>query len=685
MIKFIQDSSRFLHTGKLLLEYTKSIKTYLTLLLFSILMFNGKTLAQTTFDCPDADRCTSKDLEVVGAFIEGVDECFTCTPGTTITKNLFLSIINKTGSVRPAFAFFGTIVGSTTPGPISRCGGPIAANSTVNIGVGTITFICGTELKLTDVFLAWSDASGTTANRCQEILADACKSIAPKCGTAAEIIIRTPLVVAAASSVKPCEGTNTGSITFAATGGNPPYSYTLSGNGITPVTNTTGVFTGLGAGTYTITVKDSKNCTATNTFTLGSNPNPAAPGVSVTQPTCTVATGCINVTSPLGAGFTYSINGTFQASPQFCGLAPGTYQVRVKNSDGCISNPTSKTINAAPATPTCSLTSPANNPICGSTGNQLCATGTTGVTYLWTLTGTGWVITAGQGTACITYTAGGTGTLGTFTLKVTKDGCFSTCTVTFGCSAPLPAKGCTPGFWKNTRTRWDQATDAVSLCIANAKGAPYNGTGTTSSLFRETFGLTSAQMTAAGLDPNLTLLQAINTGGGGCFKLLRHATAALLNSCALSGSYKYTTDQVLTMTHDAIVNKACEPTASKLAAANETGNCPLRSDGNDDHLIISQSLKSDAIESDDKELIKASPNPFTTNVQFIIRPVKSGKYSLDVFNSVGAKMANAFKGYLYKGEVKTVNFNASKLSAGSLVYRLTGGYNPINGILMRSK
>jgi hypothetical protein len=51
----------------------------------------------------------------------------------------------------------------------------------------------------------------------------------------------------------------------------------------------------------------------------------------VVDATCTVATGTITVTAPLGAQYTYSIDGTnFQASPTFNTLAPNGYTVTVR-------------------------------------------------------------------------------------------------------------------------------------------------------------------------------------------------------------------------------------------------------------------------------------------------------------------------------------------------------------------
>jgi hypothetical protein len=57
------------------------------------------------------------------------------------------------------------------------------------------------------------------------------------------------------------------------------------------------------------------------------------------------------VTAPLGAQYTYSIDGTnFQASPTFNTLAPNGYTVTVQEAGGCSSS-ANFTVNPAPAAP----------------------------------------------------------------------------------------------------------------------------------------------------------------------------------------------------------------------------------------------------------------------------------------------------------------------------------------------
>src|SRR5688572_32259704 len=99
-------------------------------------------------------------------------------------------------------------------------------------------------------------------------------------------------------------------------------------------------FTGVGAGSYTITVVSNVagSCQASSTATI--NPAAGAPTVTTTtvDPTCAAPTGTVQVTAPLGNEYTYSIDGVnFQSSPTFSGLGAGSYTITVKNSEpgGC--------------------------------------------------------------------------------------------------------------------------------------------------------------------------------------------------------------------------------------------------------------------------------------------------------------------------------------------------------------
>lgn len=76
-----------------------------------------------------------------------------------------------------------------------------------------------------------------------------------------------------------CEGQPTGSITVQGTGGTTPYEYSL--NGGTP--QSSGTFSNITSGTYTITITDQKGCTVTGVVTLDAdNPLPDAAFTTIT-------------------------------------------------------------------------------------------------------------------------------------------------------------------------------------------------------------------------------------------------------------------------------------------------------------------------------------------------------------------------------------------------------------------
>lgn len=91
--------------------------------------------------------------------------------------------------------------------------------------------------------------------------------------------------------------------------------------------------------------------------------NPQSPVTSVTQPSCVLATGTINITSPTGLGMSYSIDGTnyTNTSGVFSTLNSGIYYIKAKNSNACISDSTKVVINNqpnSPSKPIASITEP---------------------------------------------------------------------------------------------------------------------------------------------------------------------------------------------------------------------------------------------------------------------------------------------------------------------------------------
>ncbi len=130
-----------------------------------------------------------------------------------------------------------------------------------------------------------------------------------------------------------CE-TDNGSISITATGGTPPYMYSIDG-GITFGTNP--LITNLSDGVYNIVVSDAGNCSDSGVATIA-GPDPILATESAFDDTdCELDNGRIVITASGGTPpFTYSIDGiTFDASNEFTGLAPGQYDVVIRDSQNC--------------------------------------------------------------------------------------------------------------------------------------------------------------------------------------------------------------------------------------------------------------------------------------------------------------------------------------------------------------
>jgi len=140
-------------------------------------------------------------------------------------------------------------------------------------------------------------------------------------------IIQNSLVASASEQMAiACNGETNGSISVSTTGGNAPFSYSIDGVNF----QASNVFSGLGAGDYTVTVRDNFSFEViTNIVTL-TNPTSITANNIITDDMITV-----DANGGTGA-LTYSIDGVnYQTSNIFTGLANGTYSVCVRDANGC--------------------------------------------------------------------------------------------------------------------------------------------------------------------------------------------------------------------------------------------------------------------------------------------------------------------------------------------------------------
>ena len=197
---------------------------------------------------------------------------------------------------------------------------------------------------------------------------------------------------------------------------NPGNTYSIDG---VDYTNTTGVFTQVVAGTYNVTVKNASGCISSATVAVvNAHPlTPAIPTIEITNPLCPDKTGMIRINSPVGNGFTYSIDGAtyLNITGVFTSVAPGAYNVSVKNASGCVS-PAVVAIIKDPIVdePKLTITADGNTSICA--GRNVVLTASESPSYQWYKYGV-----AIAGANAKTYTAS---TEGVFTVsRFNTNGC----------------------------------------------------------------------------------------------------------------------------------------------------------------------------------------------------------------------------------------------------------------------
>jgi len=176
-------------------------------------------------------------------------------------------------------------------------------------------------------------------------------------------------------------GANSGSITAVGTGGIAPLTYSINGVNF----QTSNVFPGLGAGTYTLTVKDFTGCTSVISVSILNFTSVTVSAIPAST-FCSSPNGTITVVATGGvAPLQYSINANaYQSSNIFTGLNSGTYTVTVQDANGCLTT-TTAVIGNFPA-PT--LTATAVTASCGNANGSITANSTGGVPPLqWSING----------------------------------------------------------------------------------------------------------------------------------------------------------------------------------------------------------------------------------------------------------------------------------------------------------
>ncbi len=128
-----------------------------------------------------------------------------------------------------------------------------------------------------------------------------------------------------------CFGNATGSLDLTVTGGTAPYTYLWSNGATTEDINN------LTAGTYTVTITDSRGCVTTDSGTVQQPASALLAQIDSQVDSVCGADGSVTVSATGGtAPYSYNLDGgANQASGVFTGLEAGSYVVNVIDANGC--------------------------------------------------------------------------------------------------------------------------------------------------------------------------------------------------------------------------------------------------------------------------------------------------------------------------------------------------------------
>jgi hypothetical protein len=250
-------------------------------------------------------------------------------------------------------------------------GGTLLSNTSPYSGVTTTTLNISNSSGL--IGNTYYVVVGHTNNECARVVSSGAQLQSNCAGVAGSITSQTNVA---------CFAGNTGSVTVAGSGGATPYTYRIGSGSFV----SSGTFSGLTAGTYTVTVRDNNACTATVSVTIT---QPAAAIIaSVTSKTNVncfgSSTGTATIAGSNGsAPYTYKLGtGAFVSSGTFANLAAGGYTVTVRSATGCES-----TVSFTITQPSAALTvsAPAVQPSCFAPGSITPSVtgGTAPYTYNW--------------------------------------------------------------------------------------------------------------------------------------------------------------------------------------------------------------------------------------------------------------------------------------------------------------
>ena len=209
-----------------------------------------------------------------------------------------------------------------TPATCGQEDGTIMIDATGGTGTllysydGGVTFITSSTI---DTFAGFYDIVVKDENGC---LAFGSANVTDEGGPQINDIITSPTGC----------GTNTGSLEIDATGGTDPLMYSINGVDFFA----SNIFTGLGAGPVTVTVRDANNCTVSLNVTINTDSGPIIDDIVVEHTTCGEDDGTLEIIVSGGLPpYQYDIGVDANSTGYFDELPAGVYTVTVTDANDC--------------------------------------------------------------------------------------------------------------------------------------------------------------------------------------------------------------------------------------------------------------------------------------------------------------------------------------------------------------
>ena len=210
---------------------------------------------------------------------------------------------------------------------------PIFCNGDLT-GILTATATGGTGTK----FYIWDDPANQTTQTADGLEAGTYGVTATDivgCSVNDQINLPEPSLLSLTETHQyvSCFGGSDGLINLSVSGGTPQYNYEWSGGQIIQD------ISGIEADTFTVTVTDANNCTASLSVEITQPGAVIFQNVELTGPTCYgYNDGSINITAQGGSGnYQYSFDGgtTYSADSENSDITAGNYTLRIRDDNGC--------------------------------------------------------------------------------------------------------------------------------------------------------------------------------------------------------------------------------------------------------------------------------------------------------------------------------------------------------------